>query len=812
MSDQPLFHKAYWTSLNTGVACFRKDWNRARPPELFWGDDKLPLKDVKPAPLSWYGNQSGYFKDGTTYCFMVACDRFSHSDFSSAGVYLAGSFNQWSEAAGSDQWRLEKSEIDGMDCLTLRVPKSKLGRKEKIEFKFINGDGKWLEVPDDAPNMVLDAGGNRNYLLIPERTGRHQFFFTTPLSYAQSHDRRLYYKDGDYVEYSPMQAGVFLREMRTDLPLGARVEGSHTAFRLFAPRASGVRLYLFEALDADEPEAIQLELVDGMVWEAKLEGNLQGWFYYYRISGDSSEQFTHFDPQFRVLDPYALAVRGPLGPCIVVDHNDLPRPVRRFEPPAWHDLVIVEAHVRDLLAKAPVDLEDSERLRFKGLSHWLRHPDCYLRKLGVNAVELQPVHEFDTKDPEQYAWGYMPVNYFAPASQYATNPAKASQIREFAELVESFHDAGLAVILDVVYNHVGEPNDLQFIDKQYYFLLDEHGDYLNYSGCGNTLDANAAMVRHLMVESLKHWIEVFDVDGFRFDLGELIGVDALSYVEAELKKVKPSIVLIAEPWSFRGHIAGDLRRTGFASWNDGYREFVKDYVLGNGSADRLSYFMRGCLDSLTRFPAQTVNYTESHDDRCWIDKITENADHNGSWPTATDRRRSHLMAAILLASVGIPMLSSGADMLKSKQGVNNTYLRGDLNALDYQRAASFSSTHDYFRAWIRFRLSESGKLLRLDAAPYNGYFRTFSDRSALIIEFNADRSLGKDRLIFAVNPHFEEVRIVDEELDLTGFRQIADHERFADEGASLDSAVVDCGKGFLRLPPLACGLWLNKQC
>ncbi len=157
------------------------------------------------------------------------------------------------------------------------------------------------------------------------------------------------------------------------------------------------------------------------------------------------------------------------------------------------------------------------------------------------------------------------------------------------------------------------------IDRLYYFEQDSDGRLTNWSGCGNDLRASAAMAKRLIIDSCTHLIEAYGVDGFRFDLAELLGVEVLREVEAALKRVKPDVILIAEPWSFRGHIAGALRDTGWASWNDGYRDFVRDYVLGRGPGERLEYFLRGSPWYFAKWPAQTVNYTESHDDRAWID-------------------------------------------------------------------------------------------------------------------------------------------------------------------------------------------------
>ncbi len=373
----------------------------------------------------------------------------------------------------------------------------------------------------------------------------------------------------------------------------------------------------------------------------------------------------------------------------------------------------------------------------------------------MNCVELLPVQEFDNRAPEDYHWGYMTNNFFAPESSYTLAPEKASGVRELQALVRAFHSRGMAVILDVVYNHVGEPAHLLFIDRLYYFEQDAAGQLANWSACGNDLRARSAMATRLIIDSCLHLIEAYGVDGFRFDLAELLGVDVLRDIETALKRVKPNVILIAEPWSFRGHIAGALRDTGWASWNDGYRDLVKEYVGANATAERMEYYLKGSPWFFAKWPAQTVNYTESHDDRSWLDAITENPNFDGFSPAPNDRRRTHLMAALLFMSLGIPMLASGQDFLRSKRGVANTYQRGDLNALDYRRLYRYLGTHAYFADWIAFRRSARGRLLRQFSRPGEGFFKFFpapNSPAPLAALYNADRSQGALRLLFAINP------------------------------------------------------------
>lgn len=804
----PYLLSASWISLTEGVVNFRHDWPSGYRPRLYWGEKQLPLLSLHRAPLSDFGNHSGYYVDRGKFHFILRSDRFPQIDFKKDKVYAVGDFNDWSAGIGDSRWRLHPRVLRGEKFYVLDLSKEELDWSKPHLFKFATHSGIWLEVPADATNVIVDSTGNRNYRIRPHRTGRHRFYFRTPEPLAQGAGAELVYKSKGYRESTSMQPGVFLKKLRSDLPLGATVHRDRTVFRLFAPRAQSVELYLFEDLEAKDTKAKSLKSGDGLVWEISVPGDHDGHYYYFSVDGAEQDGFGHFDSSFKVLDPYAKACVGPLGPGIVLADKRFPKIKKPFEPPPWHELVVVEVHLRDLLARAPISLSEDARAGYRGLIAWLKEETCYLRELGVNAVELQPIHEFDTVNPKDYGWGYMPVNYFSPASQYSEDPTKATQVEEFRALVEAFHEVGLAVILDVVYNHYGNPNYLQYIDKDYYFMLSPDGEYMNYSGCGNTIDPDTPMARRLMADSLKHFVEAYDVDGFRFDLGELLGIDCLRHVEHAVKRVKPTAFLTAEPWSFRSHLGARMMETGVSAWNDGFRELVKKYVQGEGNTDGLSYFMRGSAGNLAAFPAQTVNYLCSHDDRVWIDKITENTHHDGTHPTPNDRRRSHLAFAILLCSSGIPMLHGGMDFLYSKGGKNNTYLDGDRNRLPYGRQQFFSSTHAYVREWILFRQSVLGKrLLCLASHPHEGFYETWSSNDAFALLINADRSLGSEQMLFAVNPGFENQRIEFKGIDVTGLKQWADHERFVTGG--LPSAAFYRSEDWIELPSLSCGLWVS---
>ena len=810
MADSsPRLVRAWLDSPSSGIAEFNRDWGAEAAPWLQLGEASVNLVEQAPAGGVAAGRAFGYFAGAAgELSFVLPLEQGCEVDPARERVYLAGDFNGWEKAVGSPDWVLEPAELEGARVLRWSGAPAQVHWPERQRFKFVTDDYLWLGLPDDAPNAVRDAAGNANRLLDPARTGRHLWRFAAdrPIDLAE---RWTLVSGADRV---PLVPDSFFFDLRTHLVLGALPSAEETVFRLFAPRARQVTLCVCADLAGqDQPHRFALGRAphpgDAGVWQLTLDQDMQGWFYWYLVDG-VRDGAGKFDPGVRVLDPYALATVDRGGPGIVLDREWIGSGDRAFSTPAWQDLVIVEAHVRDLAANAPVSATPEERRGFTGLRRWVESPDFYLHRLGVNCVELQPVQEFDNATPEEYHWGYMTNSFFAPESSYALAPAEASGVRELQALVAALHGRGMAVLLDVVYNHVGVPAHLMLIDRLYYFEQDASGALANWSGCGNDFRARAAMARRLIIDSCTHLIEAYGVDGFRFDLAELLGVEVLREIEAALKRVKSDVILIAEPWSFRGHIAGALRDTGWASWNDGYRDFLRGYVGGRGSAERMEYFLRGSPWYYAKWPAQTVNYVESHDDRTWIDAITENPGNNGFVPTENDRRRTHLMAAVLFMSLGIPMVAAGQDFLRSKQGVSNTYQRGDLNALDYHLLEHRLATHAYFAAWIAFRRGERGVLLRHFSRPAEGFFEFFPATNGappLAVVYNADGSAGPGRLLFAVNPTPAATTIPLGPAAAGTWRQLADRERFLPEEEQRPWK----GAATIEVPALGCGLWVD---
>ncbi len=819
--------QAYWLGPHLDAVLLSRNWLGAEPPALSFAAEDLPIVRIRPAGADFIGAFCGYYErhDGCIV-FCQEASRHPQIDFAKNPVQVAGKFNRWGVDGPAERWRLApRVRADGRVLWECVAARDRLhAGLDGVPFKFVSADWQWLGVLFSAPNRFYDAAGNPNYRLEPQRTGRHAFLFEVENGRGLDGHHQIQLAGPDPSRPLPVTPGLSYFDLATNAPLGAWIEATRpgfsifrfktewTVFRLFAPRARSAAVEVFANLESPSPEVYPMILgEDELTWEARVSGNLHGWFYYLQVSGENDGTSTHFDGERRLLDPWALATAGPVGPGIVIDRGRLPRRAddREYQPPPWHDLLVVEGHVRDLIRRAPLGLTADERLGFRGLTKWIAQDGSYLRELGVNALELLPVAQFDSARREDYHWGYMTTNFFAPCSHYGCDAAHASQVEEFAELVDECHRRGLAVILDVVYNHVGEPAFLLFIDKCCFFQIENGGSLANWSGCGNTLRAESAMAKRLIIDSLIHLVETYDVDGFRFDLAELLTVEVLREIENALKAIKPALILIAEPWSFRGSIAWQLRSSGFAFWNDGFRDFIADYVRGHGNAEGLRYFMNGSLDHQSAWPAQSVNYVESHDDRCWLDKITERPNHDGRDPTPNDVHRTHLALAILSCSIGIPMIAAGQDFLRSKHGQSNTHQNGELNGLDYGRLQRFASSHQFCRQWFRFRASTWGELLRLPARPTTGYVRLFGREgvSTAAVLFNADFSRGGRQILFAANPHVDQVHISLDGLRGDGWQELADRTNFNLHG--ITSGRLAANRQGVSLGPVDCGLWVR---
>lgn len=799
---------AYWITPGCGCILLSDNWGFDALPTFKFNDPALEILRLRRMPPSDLAYFTAYERIDKDIQFILDPNRHPHIDFHQDPISVVGAFNNWGDCPNRLDFELISEAPHSKQALFTRtISAEKLDlHSQSIEFKFLTRSGHWINPLSSAPNLKKDARGNLNYFLTPNCNGKHAFLFN--LNGHRGLDRPLSISL-DQENYTPVLPGLSFYDLKTDLPLGAIIESDQsTTFRLFAPRASEVNVEIQATLD-QAPIRYSLNLMyDQLTWEVNIQNNLSGFLYNFFVDGHDDTITTLFDGNVPILDPYAKATMGPNGPAIIINQQLTPPIEKPFHPPHWHDLSILECHIKDLTANLPKISETPESETtgtFAAISKYLHTKDNYLLTLGANAIELLPIQQFDSHNQESYHWGYMTNNYFSPCAWYTDTQDTTKPNQSFKQMVEDFHQYGKSVILDVVYNHVGEPPHLARIDKAYYFYLTESGEFENWSGCGNTIRSESAMSKRLIIESLVHLIQTYDVDGFRFDLAELLGIEILKEIEQTLKAVKPSIILIAEPWSFRGEIKTDLRHAGFMFWNDEFREFAHQYVLGKSHIDSLAYFIKGSTNYLSAWPSQSVNYIASHDDRTWIDKITENPNHQGQNPTQNDIRRTHMAAALMFFSLGTPMLTQGLDFLKSKNGENDTYLRDDLNALNYSDISLHSNTHNYFQNWIQFRQSDWGDCLRLDSIPSPHYTKIarseHTEHSSAVIVFNADQSKGPKQILLMINPHHEYSNIPLGQTLADDWKAIASIDTFNFSG--IETQINFRNQDYVNLPPMS---------
>jgi isoamylase len=547
-------------------------------------------------------------------------------------------------------------------------------------------------------------------------------------------------------------------------PLGATFDGSGVNFALFSAHATKVELCLFDAEAGRETARISLPEYTDEVWHGYLPGIQPGQHYGYRVHGPYAPKEGHrFNPHKLLIDPYAKALSGalvwndahfgcrlsapdgdlsfdardsaPFMPkCVVVRSAEEWKPSfpwKRERRPRvhWGETVIYEAHVKGMTTLHP-HVPEKLRGMFPGLAH--HRTIERLVKLGVTAVELMPVHAFFDdrhlveKGLANY-WGYNSIAFFAPAERYLS---PGGTINEFKHMVHRLHEAGIEVILDVVYNHTGEGNHrgptLSFrgIDNaSYYMLADDRRYYFDSTGCGNTVNVRHPRVLQMVMDSLRYWATECHVDGFRFDLATSLGrelrafepdagfLDAISQ-DPVLSRVK----LIAEPWDV-GEGGYQLGRfpPGWSEWNGRYRDDVRSFWRGD--AGFLPAVARGLLGSADLFekrgrrPWATVNFVTAHDGFTLNDLCSYNHKHNEanrednrdghndnrSWncgaegPTddpaildLRDRMRRNLVAT-LLVSQGTPMLLMGDEVGRTQCGNNNAYCQdNETSWLDWR--------------------------------------------------------------------------------------------------------------------------------
>jgi pullulanase len=719
-----------WVGQNgTGWVALDKDWDMGRLPMDLVEEQGLLGSNFRLASVEQRAELGGYALKNGKWFFYISEQTIQFHGISGQRLYCASNLTNWRP---SKEWEL----LSVPGGYGLFVPKKTMSSEESLSFKFLTETGYWIEPNAQFPAFPDCSENQRNNWFHPDRTGRDLISFDhqSPMG-QQGLEKWVHYRPEGEFGYLPGE--------------------SSSQFRLFAPRAQAVELVVYSDADASCPVYHEMTRSKDGSWSVHLSADFPaaGAYYRYKIRQSDGDGNTF---EKLIVDPYARAMLGRDGPGIALLP---PKKDSYFVPPAKEDVVLMEVHLRDLLTHAPCDLSSKQRREFDGLSKWLASPGCYLPKMGINVVEFQPVHEFDSRTQAEYHWGYMPVNFFSPASSYASDPGTGEVVEEFSKMVDAFHQAGIAVVLDVVFNHVGIPPHLIHLDRELYFLTDENGELSNHSGCGNDLRCEAGPVKKLILDSLIYWVEHFDVDGFRFDLGELLGMDLLREIEVVLQEIKPGILLFAEPWSFRGRLPVQMNETGYSLWSDACREELLEYAKNHTGNEKVKNLLTGGLDSSNRSPIQSVNYLESHDDYSLVDRFRTIEDW-GMDAEVPDEvvRRVMLAMGLLMISPGVPMISAGQDFIRHKCGVRNTYQRGDLNALNYSLLQRYSNESAFIQNLIDLRLSWAGRRARQSCAnEWQTHFFTVHSDCAIAFAWESKQT-GESCLVVA-NPTTQEVKL-----------------------------------------------------
>ncbi len=590
-----------------------------------------------------------------------------------------------------------------------------------------NGDGLHFDL---RPAEELDIYGG-NYTVMYDS---NSYAVTMPIVFSTDEFESAYTYAGD--------------------DLGSVWSTEETAFKVWAPTASEVYVNLYESGNEEENDLIKSVQMTKDVcgtWTAKVKGDLSGTYYTYAVNVGGEE--------IEACDPYARTTGVNGARAMVID-------LKSTDPAGWEadkdpnagaaitDAVIYEGHIRDLTVNPEGNI--SKRGKYLGLTEKGTKTSGgkatgvdHLKELGITHLHILPMYDFGSVDEtspiNRYNWGYDPVNYNVPEGSYATDPYNGEvRVKEVKEMVKALHESGISVVMDVVYNHVFSAKDFCFnrIVPGYFSRITE-GVYSNGSGCGNDTASERSMVRKYIVDSVNYWADEYHIDGFRFDLVGLIDVDTINEIVETVHEKHPNVIFYGEGWTMTtvatkpdvvmATQVNSALTLGFAYFNDTVRDALKGSVFNkaagfvSGAAGMESKLDRCFIgrDTWCASPAQTINYASCHDNNTLYDRIriaVPDADE------ATAVRMNNLAAAYYLTAEGIPFMSAGEELLRSKPNKNGSYNDNSYNAGDTINTIkwatlddpTYAKVYDYYKGLIAFR--KAHPVLRLaDAAEVDKY-------------------------------------------------------------------------------------------
>lgn len=584
--------------------------------------------------------------------------------------------------------------------------------------------------------------------------------------------------------------------------LGVVYEKDHTSFRLWAPTAESVELCFYANGDGGEAdEVVQMEKSEGGTWFYVKEGDLHKLYYTYKVTVDGVTRESN--------DPYAKAAGVNGRRSMVVDlAKTNPEGFTEDKGPEvkkWTDIVVYEMSVLDTTsdescgAKNPgkyIGLTETGLKTPEGVATGLDH----ILDLGVTHVQIMPAYDFgsiDESKPEvpQYNWGYDPINYNLPEGSFSTDPFHGEvRIKEFKQMVQSFHEHGLGVIMDVVYNHTYDidNNCFQKCVPNYYYRITEDGEYSDASACGNEVASDHPMCSKFIIDSLKYWASEYHIDGYRFDLMGVLDIETMNKAAVELKKINPNIVIYGEGWTggpstipdneralkcnvpalvdvgafsddirdtIRGHVFYE-EEVGYISGKQNMENDIRYSVVGATQHPEVDYEEYDYSDGpWAKNPVDIVNYVSCHDNLTLWDKISVSCPEASKEEKLAMNRLAHSM---VFTSQGIPFFLSGEEFARTKpiegtdQVSENSYnMPFYTNNMRYDRLVEYIDLYNYYKGVIAFRKAHEGLRLAtaeevrehvhfVDGLPKNVVaFTVKTEEETIFVVYNSNREAVK---------------------------------------------------------------------
>ena len=548
-----------------------------------------------------------------------------------------------------------------------------------------------------------------------------------------------------------------------DDDLGISFNKNNIYVKLWAPTAYKVEVNIYDYYNKDIEAPcniynMKFDVKTG-IHEAKINKKDKNKYYLFKLYFKCrDDEKIGFEVKYAV-DPYAIAVcvNGDKGVLLDINDEDLKPKLWNYDKRPFleniEDSILYEMHIRDFTIDENSGVLKELRGKFlgateegtvyidEGTNKICKTGIDHLKELGITHVHLMPCFDFGSVDEKNLSrennrnWGYDPKNYNVPEGSYSTNPYNpCARIIEFREMIRKFHKNNIRVVMDVVYNHMESTKNLDSIVPNYYFRTDDFCNLTNGSGCGNEIATERPMVRKFIIDSIMHWVNNYNIDGFRFDLMELIDIDTIRKITSKVKEIDENIIIYGEPWKAgyspltNGTYKGSQKGRNFSVFNDVFRDAIRGdnspswgYINcdahNRDKAWSIIEGLKGSIYTLTKLPGESINYVSAHDNYTLWDQIEKSMNCNiksGNYQKINEDdvlenykvRELILGLGIILTAQGIPFLHSGVEFLRSKQGDHNSYKSSDsINKINWAHKIKYYEVFNYIKGLINIRKS-----------------------------------------------------------------------------------------------------------